>query len=395
MKWLPRLDGLPRAYWFLWAGALVNRLGAFIVPFLSIYLTQQLGLSPVEAGMVVSVWGAGGLGAGPVGGLVSDRFGRRRALILSLSMGAIAMLTLGLARSIPHIIAATFALGFFGEMYRPSVSAAIGDLVPPGDRTRAYGFLYWAINLGFAVAPVVASLMVGRGFTLLFVADAATTLVFALIVWARVPETRHHADSDEQLLGGRWAAPYTDGVFVVFLLISFAAAMVFVQHLVGLPLDMAAHGIDAAHYGRIICINGILIVLVQPWAAVFLERFDKSRVLACGALLVGIGFGLTGLARAPGGYALSIAVWSLGEIALLPIATAVLIELAPSSLRASYQGGYQLVWGAAFLFAPGLSGAVISRFGAPALWAGCFVTGVLVSLGHLALGPARRRRVSA
>jgi MFS family permease len=395
MKFLPRLDGLPRAYWFLWAGALVNRLGSFIVPFLSIYLTQQRGFSPVEAGMVVSVWGAGSLGAGPVGGLISDRFGRRHALILSLSMGAMAMLTLGLARATPHIVAATFALGFFGEMYRPSVSAAIGDLVPPSDRTRAYGFLYWAINLGFAIAPVVASLMVGRGFTLLFAADAATTLAFALIVWARVPETRHHADSDEQLLGGRWVAPYSDGVFVAFLFVSFAAAMVFVQHLVGLPLDMAAHGIDAAHYGRIICINGILIVLVQPWAAVFLERFDKSRVLAFGALLVGIGFGLTGIARSPSGYALSIAIWSLGEIALLPIATAVLAELAPASLRASYQGGYQLVWGAAFLLAPGLAGAVISRFGAPALWAGCFVTGVLVSLGHLALGPARRGRLSA
>jgi dipeptide/tripeptide permease len=201
-----------------------------------------------------------------------------------------------------------------------------------------------------------------------------------------VPETHHEHHAREP-----WTAPYTDGIFLVFMGLSFLIAMVFVQHLVGLPLDMAAHGIDAAHYGRLICINGILIILVQPPASTWLERFNLSHVIAAGAVLVGIGFGLTGLARAPGGYALSIAVWSLGEIALLPIAVAIITEIAPPSLRGSYQGAYQLMWGAAFFIAPGLSGAVIARFGAPALWTGCFVTGVVVALGHLSLGAARQR----
>jgi dipeptide/tripeptide permease len=140
-----------------------------------------------------------------------------------------------------------------------------------------------------------------------------------------------------------------------------------------------------------VCINGILIVLVQPTASTWLERFSKSHVIAAGALLVGIGFGLTGVARTPAGYVLSIAVWSLGEIALLPVATAIITEIAPPSLRGSYQGAYQLMWGAAFFFAPGLAGATIARFGAAALWTGCFVTGVVVALGQLSLGAARRR----
>ena len=100
------------------------------------------------------------------------------------------MLALGFARETMHVVVATFALGFFGEMYRPSVNAAIGDLVPAADRTRAFGFLYWAINLGFSIAPVLAGLMASKSYTALFVGDAATTLLFALIVWARVPETR-------------------------------------------------------------------------------------------------------------------------------------------------------------------------------------------------------------
>jgi MFS family permease len=389
VKLLPRLDGLPRAYWFLFAGTLVNRIGSFVVPFLSLYLTGERGLSPAEAGVIVSVWGAGSLGAGPLGGLVADRWGRRTGLILSLVLGAATMLGLGFSQSRAEIVIATFALGFFGEMYRPSVSAAVGDLVKPEDRTRAFGFIYWVINLGFSIAPVIASLIVRRGFRTLFIADAATTFAFAVIVWANVPESRP-AGPHPRVRDGHWSAPYTDGLYLSFMLISFLGAMVFVQHLVGLPLDMAAHGIDAAHYGRIICVNGLIVVLLQPPAAQWLERFPKSRVLAAGALLVGTGFGLTGLARTPLQYAGAIAVWSIGEIALLPVTTALITDIAPPSLRGSYQGAYQLVWGAAFLIAPGLSGAVLTNFGAGALWTGCFVTGLVVAVGHLLHGAARR-----
>jgi MFS family permease len=385
---LPRIDGLPAAYWFLWAGALVNRIGTFVIPFLALYLTRERHLSASQAGAIISMWGAGSLGAGPVGGFVADRWGRRRALVLSLAAGAAAMLVLGLVRATPHLFGAAFALGFFGEMYRPSVQAAIADLVPPGDRTRAFGFLYWAVNLGYSVAPVLAGWIAGRSFTLLFVGDAATTLLFALIVWLRVPETR----------GGRgaervsWVAPYTDGLFLGFVLISFIAAAVFAQHLVGLPIDMGAHGIDAARFGTIICTNGLMVVLVQPSASEWLGRFPRSRVLATGAFLVGAGFGLTAFSRTPLAYVGSIAVWSLGEVALLPVTAAQVSDLSPPSLRASYQGMYQLAWGAAFAVAPILSGGVIARWGASALWAGCFAAGTLVALAQLALGGAARRR---
>ena len=117
------------------------------------------------------------------------------------------------------------------------------------------------------------------------------------------------------------------------------------------------------------------------------------RVLAGGALLIGIGFGLTALAQTPeAGYVGSIVVWSLGEIAFLPLAAVVVTNLAPPELRGSYQGVYQLAWGAAFAVAPSLSGAIFARFGSATLWGACFVTGLVVAAGHLALGPARRRR---
>ncbi|HTO97636.1 MAG TPA: MFS transporter, partial [Myxococcales bacterium] len=185
-----RAGGLPRTYWILWTGALINRLGGFVMPLLALYLTGERGLSVEQVGLVVSLYGAGALLAGPVGGFFADRAGRRSTLVAALVLGALAMLHLAFARSAAHIAFAAFLLGLLGELYRPGVSAAIADLVPSADRARAYGILYWAVNLGFSVASIVGGVMAHRNFMLLFALDAATTLGFAAIVWAKIPETR-------------------------------------------------------------------------------------------------------------------------------------------------------------------------------------------------------------
>jgi len=91
------LRGLPRTFWVLWTGALINRLGGFVLPLLAFYLTGERGLSVQQVGLVISLFGAGVLCAGPVGGFLSDHLGRRRTLILALVLGAFAMLHLAFA----------------------------------------------------------------------------------------------------------------------------------------------------------------------------------------------------------------------------------------------------------------------------------------------------------
>src|SRR5438034_666736 len=110
------LGGLPRTFWILWAGALVNRLGGFVMPLLAIYLTAERGLSVQEVGLVVSLWGAGMLCSGPLGGFLADRAGRRVTLVLALALGAATMVHLAFARAPAHIGAAAFLLGLVGEM---------------------------------------------------------------------------------------------------------------------------------------------------------------------------------------------------------------------------------------------------------------------------------------
>ena len=83
------------------------------------------------------------------------------------------------------------------------------DIVPPEDRVRAFSLNYWAINLGFAIAPVLGGLLASSGYLTLFLVDAGTTLVFAVLVFLKVPESRPEvvvAEGERPGLDGRRAA---------------------------------------------------------------------------------------------------------------------------------------------------------------------------------------------
>ena len=388
--------GLPRPFWVLWSGLLVNRAGSFVVTFLAIYLTQARGFSPAQAGIVAALYGAGAAVASPLGGFLADHVGRRATMIAALALGGIGMIALGFARDIAVIGLTCFLVAMVGESYRPAMQAAVADLVPPADRVRAFGLVYWVINLGFSIGLTLGGALATVSFTWLFVGDGITSLAFACFVWRGVPETRPaHADGGKRprppgLVRG-FLAPYRDRPFALFVLLSALVLLVFMQHFTALPLDMAAHGLGPATLGVVLGLNGILIVILQPFVAPFLSRFNRSHVIACGASLVGLGFGLNALADGAGLFALGVTVWTLGEIAVLPVANAVVADIALPDMRGRYQGAYGLTFGLASFAAPLIGTAVLQRRGAPALWAGCLVLGLVVAAGHLLLAPALTR----
>ena len=148
---------LPRTYWYLFLGTLINRLGTFVLPFLTIYLTSQQGLTPTTATLVVSCFGAGSFVSQLTGGELTDRLGRRPVMLVSFLAAPAAMFTLGFAHGLPIIVICTLVLGFLTDLYRPAVNAAVADMVPSADRTRAYGYIYWAVNVGAAMPALPPS----------------------------------------------------------------------------------------------------------------------------------------------------------------------------------------------------------------------------------------------
>lgn len=392
--------GLPAAYWYLWAGTLVSRLGYFVVPFLSLYLVGERGFGAAGAALIVSLFGAGSVAASFAGGALADRAGRKVTMLVALFGASASVLGLGFARGYWAVAALACVAGFFTDLYRPAASAAVADLVTPEDRPRAYALVYWATNVGAAVAPVLAGLAASRGYLLLFLADAATSLAFALLVMLRVPETGLGRDSRAPSAAepaparppGVLRAALSDPALLALTTLSFGFALLFFQGYVTLPLDMRAEGLSEAQYGAAIAVNGALIVALGLPASRVLGTLPRFGVLAAASVLMGAGFGLNALVETAPLYAVAVAVWTLGELSANPVASAAVADLAPARLRGAYQGVYGSSWSLASLAGPALGGLVLSRFGPGVLWSGCLMLGVAVAAGYLALGRRTRRR---
>jgi len=388
------VQGLPGTFWWLWSGTLVSRAGSFVLVFLAFFLTDELGYSPAFAGLVLAAYGLGNIGATLIGGILTDRIGRRPVLLGSQVSTALVLLALAETRGRLGLLLLVTAFGLMSNMSRPAYSAMMADIVAPADRLRAFSLHYWAVNLGFAVAPVLAGLLAGVGYQLLFYVDAATTFVFAVLVFLRVPESRPHLDENVEANSGTMRDVLQDRVFLAFTLLTFGFALIFMQHMSTLPVQMGEDGLSPAQYGKVIALNGVLIVLVTVPLTTWLQRFETATVLAVAMLFIGGGFALTALAHTPQEYAATVAVWTIGEVIGAAVGPTVVASLSPTHMRGRYQGVFGFAFAAGALIGPLLGGSVYDSLGSSALWLGCGALGAATAVGHLLIAPARRARLA-
>jgi MFS family permease len=386
--------GLPPVFWTIWWGLIVNRLASFVIAFLSIYLVRDRGFRPAEAGRVLALYGAGMTVAGPLGGLFADRIGRRTTMLAALVLGASAVGALAFARDPALLAIMAFFSAAAGDAYRPAMSAAVADVVPPADRPRAYGLVYWAVNLALSIGLFLGGLVAERSINALFLADAGTSIAAAAIIFLRVPETRPRGLVHEPAIRGL-AKVFSDAPFVSFLLLHFAALVVFTQWQLALPIDMAAHGLGPAAFAFLMALNCAGVVLLQPILSPRLYRFDMARLLALSALLFGAGYGVNAVGGNLAIYGIGTALWTVGEVIGFPVASTLVANLAPPALRGRYQGAFAMCWGIAFTISPLAAGEVMQRFGARTLWLLCLGVAFVVSAGHLVTAEPRRRRLAA
>ncbi|MEU4551384.1 MDR family MFS transporter [Micromonospora violae] len=388
--------GLPTTFWYLWSGTLINRLGSFVLVFLAIYLTQERGFSASQAGLVIGLWGVGGAFGTTAGGTLADRWGRRPTLLTAHVGAAAMMLALGLARDLWAVALGALLLGAFAEAARPAFGAMMIDVVPAKDRLRAFSLNYWAINLGFACAAVLAGLAAQANYLLLFVVDAGTMLITALIIFSKVPETRQAGPATAAKTAPRGALRtiLTDRVYLGFVALNLFAALVFLQHISMLPIAMGDDGLSPATYGSVIALNGILIVVGQLFVPRLIRGRSRSHVLALASVVMGVGFGLTAFAGTAWFYGLTVLIWTVGEMLNSPSNSTLIAELSPAELRGRYQGVFSLSWQIAGASAPILGGLVREHAGNDTLWYACAALGLLTAVAHLVSGPARERRAA-
>ncbi|MGW7497052.1 MDR family MFS transporter [Streptomyces luteogriseus] len=383
------VSGLPREFWWLWTSTLVNRLGAFVATFMALYLTLDRGYSATYAGLVAALHGLGGVVSSLGGGVMTDRLGRRPTLLIAQSSTAASVALLGFVRDPVAIAGVAFLVGMASNASRPAVQAMMADIVRPEDRIRAFSLNYWAINLGFAVSSMAAGFIAEVSYRAGFLIEAGMTMVCAVLVFLRLPESKPTATVAEA------AAPrddsvglrtvLRDGPFMSVVGLSFLVALIFQQGAVGLPVAMGEAGFTPAEYGMAIAVNGVLIVVLQIPVTRFIQHRDPRRLLVASSVLAGYGFALTGFAGSLGVIALTVCVWTLAEIVNAPTQTSLVVRLSPVHGRGRYQGMYTMSWSVAALVAPLLSGYVIDRFGAEWLWGLCALVGTVAGVGYAVL----------
>ncbi len=391
--WQRTAGGLPRAFWYLWAGQLVNRLGYFVQPFLTLYLVRDRELPVTTAGVLVAAFGAGSLVSQVVAGWMVDRVGRRVTLVVGMLGTAVCLLGLGFSTALVPLALFAAASGLMIDVYRPAVSALVADLVPPGDRVRAFGLLYWAVNLGVSVAAVLGGALASRGYWLLFVLDAVTCVGFAVLIARGVPETRPQRPPSTE--GSGYGVALRDRLLLALAGTNLVGAAVYGQCFVTLPLAITADGLGPAAYGLVYAVNPVAVIVLQPLTLRWLSARPPVLVAAASSAVMGLGFGATAFASTVPAYALTVLVWTLGEIGFNAVAPALVADIAPPEQRGRYNGVLGLSFGGAALVGPVAGTAVLQTLGEPALWTGCLVASLVSAAAMLALGPALVRRRSA
>ncbi|GAA2618832.1 MFS transporter [Dactylosporangium fulvum] len=385
---------LPGQFWVLWVATLVNRAGSFVIIFLTIYLTKERGFSESAAGLVIGLYGVGGAIGVTAGGHLADRWGRRPTALLALFSASALMVALGLAQDRITIMVGAAALGLAAESARPALAAMITDIVPEADRMRAFNVYFWAINLGFAIAAVLAGFATQAGYLTLFLADAVTTAVAAGLIVVKVCETRPEVVEHEHQAGSLRTV-FRDRVFLGFIACNLLLALILLQHMSMLPLAMIDDGLSSSTFGVVIALNGVMIVVGQLALTRLLARRRPALVLPVSSVVVGLGFGLTAFAHTPVWYGVTVLIWTAGEMLNAPSNAALLAGLSPVTMRGRYQGGFSLSWQVASFLAPTLGGAVRDNADNTTLWLGCLGLGVVGGVWGLLAAPARERRVAA
>lgn len=397
---------LPATFWALFASRLVTRMGSFVVPFLSIYLTTVRHVGLPRVGLVLVAFGIGALAAPVTGGVLADRIGRKAVLVASLLGAALLLAPVYVAHATVPLCVAVLCYGFVLGLGKPAQTAMVADVVRPDARRRAYAVLFWATNLGFAVAMAAAGLLATHGYLLLFAGDATSCVLGAAVVIVGTHDTRQAgvrprdqpgAEIERSTVTGAersgLATALRDPFLVVLVVLGVAYATLYQQASVTLPLAMIRAGLSPAAYGVDIALNGLLIVILQPLFSRVLARYARMRLLAGSTAVVGVGFALSALAHSTLGYAGSVAVWSIGEIGTAGILSSVVADIAPLALRGRYAGVQASSWGIARLAAPLFGVGLLDSVGAHWLFVGCGVDGLAVAVGYLFLSVPLRRRL--
>jgi predicted MFS family arabinose efflux permease len=391
-------SGLSRDIWLLSAVMLINRAGTMVIPFMTVYLTQSLGFTLAQAGLVMTCFGAGSVLGAYLGGNFSDRFGYYPVQVSALIGSGILFVVLSYFQSLLALCILIFFISAVADAFRPANFVAVAAYSRPENRTRALALIRLAVNLGFAVGPAVGGLVAARvGYGWLFWIDGLTCIFAGLFLMAALKPkaTKTEAPTQAPLAPVR---VLKDRRYLFFLLLVLANALVFMQLFNSLPVFLKQdYGLDEDQIGRLMAMNGLLIALIEmPLIYLVERRFNLYRVVGFGTLLIGLSFLIYNFFTPWIFIAwVSMIIITVGEMLSLPFVAAMAIEFSNEHNRGQYMSLFTMSWAVSQIIAPTMGLQIAGAWGFSTLWAVLMVFSVTALIGFYYLGARVRAEQAA
>jgi predicted MFS family arabinose efflux permease len=370
----------------------VNRAGTMVLPFITLYLTQDRGLSVAIAGRIMGVYGFGSIAGSYIGGWLSDRIGTERTQQLSLIGSGLGFFWLSALRGLMPITIAVFLVSTVSEAYRPAVMASFAQRAPADRQAQAFALLRLAANLGWGVGPAVGGFLALHSYRLLFLVDGATCWLAALLLGLALPAAQRTPAARATQSGRAAISPWSDGPFLLLLVLVATLALAFFQVFSTMPVYFrTVYGLRESAIGMLMGLNALLIVAFEMVLIQWVGNRKRMPLIGLGAVLVCGGLALMPFGTSLAFAALTIVVWTVGEMIALPLLNAVVGKRAAPGSSGRYMGLYTMAYSVAFMLSPVVGALIYERFGPERLWYCIGALAVPLLFGALALhGPLSR-----
>lgn len=367
-----------------------------VIPLLPFW-AERLGANAFEVGLIITVYALAQLLFTPVLGTLSDRYGRKPVIVVSLFIEAVALVMTALAGSLPLLLLARFISGL-GASNIGSAQAVVADVTEKQDRAKGMGLIGAAIGLGFVIGPAAGGILAPAGQTLPFWIAAGVALVNALLVILFLPETHKQASSKTEsqathfrgrglgilFSGWRNAVRYPSVLGMVLVNLLYTIAFTGMEAIFAL-FTQHTFGWGASQNGYIFTYIGVIVVIMQGGlVGRLVKRWREPGVLLAGLVLMAVGLISLAFSTRFALLLVTLGILSVGDGAVTPTVSTLLSFASPVEVQGEMLGLSQGVGGLGRIVGPLIAGSLYTFSNALPFVVG----GILVILAAVVALPA-------
>ena len=387
----------PRQFWVLVLGIFVYVAAAALAfPYEGIFLHRELGVSMTMVGLLFGFVPFAVIPFHFLGGRLTDRFGRRPMIVLSLIMGIVWFVGFAYAEAVWQVALLVAVESAFGwPLFQTASNAMVADLMPLERRQEAFSITRVAMNTGVVIGPAAGGIALGWGtsFRQLFLAAAVGIVLITVLMLVWIHESRPESARLPAPADGHGRVGYRI-VFADHGFLLFSAVAVLPVLCIGTFGSIFSVyitdylGIGYGTWGWLLAWNAFIVAALQ-FPLIRATRYrNRMLLLALSSALLAVGLGGSALAAGIVSLVVLVTVMSLGEVFLSPVASAQVSDFAPEAVRGRYMGVWTIVWNGGASLGPFYGGWAMDTLGGREAFGTLLGIGLLGALLFLLL--ARR-----